>query len=196
MKPSDSPRLSKKKKCISSQKLDRSVVTCENHSIIMFAWARKQRRKSEMDLFLQHEEEKWQESKLAIQYGQDFLKREEFERVQYVQMERLGETKKQDEKQIKLPNRHEEQRMLESKYRSELREFMEQRAEQRRLYQANKNRAQLAEFWEQRAQARRDYRASKARGEMESPVQPEEVCRSRPQARRGDSGHTKASGTS
>ncbi len=65
-----------------------------------------------------------------------------------------------------LQKRIEEQHRLESKCREELNEFMKQRAEQRRLYHANKANAQLAEFWEQRAQARREYRAAKARGEM------------------------------
>ncbi len=72
--------------------------------------------------------------------------------------------------QIEKPNRSqeykEEQQNLASKYRIELRDFMEQRAEQRKLYQTNKTNAQLAEFWKQRAEARNQYKAAKARGEM------------------------------
>jgi hypothetical protein len=45
----------------------------------------------------------------------------------------------------------------------EVREFLEQRAQRRRAYQAKKL---LAEFLEQRANARRDYRAAKALGEQ------------------------------
>jgi hypothetical protein len=60
----------------------------------------------------------------------------------------------------------EEEISLESKYRSELKEFIEQRAQRRKEYQAQKAlQAQLAEFWEQRAQARRAYNAEKARRE-------------------------------
>jgi hypothetical protein len=50
--------------------------------------------------------------------------------------------------------------------RNDVNEFLEKRAEQRRLYQGNKNKALLAEFLEQRAHARREYREAKARGEM------------------------------
>ena len=124
------------------------------------------RNRSETDLcFLHVEEGPWQES-VAAQSQQDPLKRVEFERAQYIQIQRPAETRQQDEKQKnQFLKRYEERENLESKYQIELREFFEQRAERRRLYQFNKYEAQLAEFREQRAQARREYRASKVRVE-------------------------------
>lgn len=71
-----------------------------------------------------------------------------------------------DSKQMdSIEQQAEEQRSMQSRYSSELKEFAEQRAQRRREYQANKalqaQLAELAEFWEQRAQARREYRAGK-----------------------------------
>jgi murein L,D-transpeptidase YcbB/YkuD len=123
----------------------------------MFARAKQLRRKSEMDIFLQREEEKWQESELVAKSRRETRATEQFERSLKIQLERLALTIKKEEE--------------DSKYRNELREFMQQRAEQRRMYQANKNEAQLAEFWEQRAQARREYRAARAQVEKELKVQ-------------------------
>ncbi len=111
-----------------------------------------------MGSFLQCEESLFRESELAAQYRLETLKREEIARTQNVQM--LAEKTKQDAKQKLLQKKLEEQQHLETRIRNELSDFMKQRAEQRRLYQAKKLSAQLSDFWEQRAQARREYRAA------------------------------------
>ena len=80
-------------------------------------------------------------------------------------MMKLEATKNHDVKQHYSLLQKEEQKKLLSKNKNDLREFMEQRAEQRRLFQANKSKVQLAEFMEQRARARREYRTLKAQGE-------------------------------
>ncbi len=123
----------------------------------MFARATQLRRNSEMDIFLQREEEKWEESESVPKNRRETRARDQFERSLKIQLERLELTIKKEEE--------------DAKYRNELREFMQQRAEQRRMYQANKSEAQLAEFWEQRAQARREYRAARAQVDKELKVQ-------------------------
>ena len=128
------------------------------------------RRNSKMEFVLQPEEEViCQESQLSAKILQhEALSRAELQRAPQIQMQRLHEARKQEVKFNPLQIQDEEQREVESNYRRELREFLEQRAEQRRLYQARKIEAQLAEFWEQRAQAQGEYRAAKARGEIGS----------------------------
>ena len=123
-----------------------------------------------MNTFFQCEAEKWYESNVSAHSRQETLKREEFQAAQIVPMERREKTQQQDEKQHLVQTQTEGHQRLQSELdlKNEIREFMQERAEQRRLYQANKHRAELAEFWEQRAQARREYRAAKARGESDS----------------------------
>jgi hypothetical protein len=101
------------------------------------------------------------------------LKRQEFERAS----RRLGERRRQAEESECItseyvrsecipsmlePNEQKRrvQESAEERNRREVREFMEQRAQKRREYQAKK--AQLEEFMAQRAQARLEYLANKA----------------------------------
>jgi hypothetical protein len=121
------------------------------------------RRNSKMEFVLQPEEEViCQESQLSAKILQHVaLSRAELQQAPQIQMQRLHEARKQHAKLNPLQIHDEEQREVESNHRRELREFLEQRAEQRRLYQARKIEAQLAEFWEQRAQAWPEYRAAK-----------------------------------
>jgi hypothetical protein len=94
------------------------------------------------------------------------LKRQEFERAS----RRLDEKRRQAEQYKCVTNMQENQKVEhsfechespEARNKREVREFMEQRAQKRRDYQAKK--AELAEFMAQRAQARREYLANKAR---------------------------------
>ena len=127
----------------------------------MFSRARPQRR---IESFLERDEKIRQESQLSAQSQEVILKRD-IERVREIHTERKELNENEHAKQQLSQLQIEEPQSLETKYRTELNEFMEQRAERRRLYQAKKNEAQLAEFWAQRAQARRQYRAAKAQGE-------------------------------
>ena len=142
------------------------------------------RRNSKMEFVLQPEEEEiCQESQLSAKIlQQEALSRAELQRAPQIQMQRLHKARKQHAKPNPLQIHDFQQREVESNHTRELREFMKQRAEQRRLYQARKIEAQLAEFWEQRAQARREYRAAKARGEIGSTMR--EVHHNREQPRR------------
>ena len=115
----------------------------------MFCKSKSLRRNNELYHFAVLVEEKKQDRELAAKFRQDEQRRVEVER-------QLEKKRVQDEKQILLQKQIEENRC-------EVRKFMEQRAEQRRLYQDNKYKAQLVtDFLEERAQARREYRAAKA----------------------------------
>jgi hypothetical protein len=130
----------------------------------MLTRTRPQRRIYKIGSFLQREEKIRQESQLSAQAREVNLKRDiERDREIHTQRQKIAEN--EDAQQQLSQLQREEPQNLDFKYMIELKEFMEQRAERRRLYQAKKNEAQLAEFWEQRAQARREYRAAKAQGE-------------------------------
>ncbi len=130
----------------------------------MLSRTRPQRRIYKVGSFLQREEKIRQESQFSAQAREVNLKRDiERDREIHTQRQKIAEN--EDAQQQLSQLQREEPQNLEFKYMNELKEFMEQRAERRRLYQAKKNEAQLAEFWEQRAQARREYRAAKAQGE-------------------------------
>jgi hypothetical protein len=138
----------------------------------MFSRSRSQRR-SEIDFVLRFEEMKRQEYKFAARQKAPI---KALERVHTIDIDDRHETceqqcsnnecclglKQGDSVQQEIV----EQRLLDVKIRNDIREFLEERAEQRRLYQVNKNKALLAEFLEQRAHARRAYREAKARSEM------------------------------
>ena len=146
----------------------------------MFSRSRSQRNR-EVDFFLQHEELKRREYKLAAESRQQAPTSKTLGRVHNVNVDRQEWNGQQDADQEfcaefrqgnSVQQESNEERTVEPKIRYDVREFLEKRAEQRRLYQANKNKALLAEFLEQRAKARREYREAKARGELAS------TCRS------------------
>ena len=146
----------------------------------MFSRSRSQRR-GEVDFFLQYEEMKRQEYKLAAESRQQAPMSKPLEREHSVNIDRHEGKRRQDaDQECRTKFRHGdsvqqdtiEKRKLEAKISDDVKEFLEKRAEQRRLYQANKNKALLAEFLAQRAKARQEYREAKARAETASACQP------------------------
>ncbi len=104
----------------------------------------------------------------------DSVKRKEFPRTNVVQVDKPEDTQQRRLEHSVLLNEKQtsptqvqsaDETSLDSRYRDELKEFIEQRAQRRREYHEKKLQAQLGEFWEQRAQARREYRAEKSRRE-------------------------------
>jgi hypothetical protein len=127
----------------------------------MFSRSKSQRH-CEIDFFLQYEEMKRQDYRMKAESRQSSPMITPLERILNLNMDTSCVKSRQgDSAQQEIM----EKRTLEAKNRNDVKEFLEKRTEQRRLYQVNKNKALLAEFLEQRAHARREYREAKARGD-------------------------------
>ncbi len=152
----------------------------------MFARSKSNRNK-EIDLFFQFEEMKRQEILMVRSLEEDAkeLKRASHRMLSFKLDQREQSREQDSEQNDSFKSRNSDQTTTGScktrnseqtdSFKSrhsdsgkqtttiEVKEFLEQRAQQRRAYQAKKL---LAEFLEQRAHARREYREAKARGEL------------------------------
>ncbi len=133
----------------------------------MILMARPQRRIYEMRIFSlsDNRDEKYRQELESITPRQNEALKSgmEFERARgTMMMRRQKEICIQDMNPKQHLSRIPEDAPLEYErmHLMDVREFMKQRAESRRLFQITKNRAQLAAFLDQRAQARRAYRAT------------------------------------